>query len=130
MKPHKLTTGFTLIEVLAAFAILGVSIIAIYEIWRTGLLRTEANLRRSIAVELAQSLMEERLAFERISQQPRNGIFDGIYEWQVSVAPDVPPAENETFEWELLEVTVQVTWPGPPQQQTLGLRTVTLSDKP
>lgn len=111
--------GFTLMEVLIAFAILAVSLPALLHLGSTGLDGMERARRVTGAVDLAESLLAEAGQGAALTPGTRSGeSADGLYAWTLRVEK----AEDIGFEARLMEpyrVTAEVTGP--------RLRAITLS---
>lgn len=112
--------GFTLVEALAAFAILAVSLAAVYPLLGNGRAVEDAAVRR-LAVLLAQS----RLAAVGGGDLPledgvREGRFDNGWDWRVTVAPYAELTQGPVLG---KAVSATVRWPA---GQEVTLTTVKL----
>src|SRR5688572_22003335 len=77
------TRGFTLFEVVAAFVILAVSLIGIYQVWHGSLTRTEITTKQEFALHIAQTRMENALAERRFVAALQTGVQDGM-DWTIT----------------------------------------------
>lgn len=105
--------GFTLIEVLVAFAVLAMLLGAIYQTFSSGLNASARAERRAVAALHAQSVLAAVGADGPISQGEATGELDGGYRWQTSVR--LLESAGETARLDAFEVIVTVSW-----EATLG----------
>jgi general secretion pathway protein I len=121
------TTGFTLIEVVVAMAILSVGIAVLIELFSGSLrlLRTSGEYTK--AVNYARVKMEELTVKPTMNEGTEEGEFDGAYRWQVDVKRvDILPARIETdFKppVELFLVKVHVLWRSGAKERSAVLET-------
>lgn len=119
--------GFTLIEVLVALAILGVSLAAIYEAFGTGL----RNERQTRFYEEAVALAEARLAQVGTELPAAVGRWSGEeagFRWTLRLQPAVDePLTYEPSLVRLLEVTVEVEWLDRSRRKTIALHSLRLA---
>jgi general secretion pathway protein I len=79
------TTGFTLVEVVVALAILGVGLIVIIQLFSGGLRLGSASVEQTKAVRYARMKMEEIALKTAIEEGTEEGKFDETFRWQVDV---------------------------------------------
>jgi len=121
------TTGFTLIEVVVAMAILAVGITAIIELFSGSLRLARTSGEYTKAVNYARVKMEEMTVKPTMNEGIEEGEFDGAYRWQVDVKRvDILPARIETdFKppVELFQVKVHVVWKSGTKERSTVLET-------
>jgi general secretion pathway protein I len=121
------TTGFTLIEVVVAMAILGIGMTVLLELFSGSLrlLRTSGEYTK--AVNYARVKMEEITVKPTVNEGIEEGEFDGAYRWQVDVKRvDVLPPRIETdFKppVELFQVKLIVLWKSGTKERSTVLET-------
>jgi general secretion pathway protein I len=122
--------GFTLIEVLVALAILGISLTAIYEAFGIGL----RNERQSRLYQEAVDLAEARLA--QVGTELPAGVGqwsgeEGGFHWTLTLRPaaDEPLAYKPSL-LRLLEVSVEVAWLDRGGRQAVALHSFRLAAQP
>jgi len=121
------TTGFTLIEVVVAMAILSVGITVIIELFSGSLRLVRTSGEYTKATNYARVKMEEMTVKPTMNEGIEEGEFDGAYRWQVDVKRvDILPARIETdFKppVELFQVKVHVLWKSGTKERSTVLET-------
>lgn len=110
--PKDTATGFTMVEVVVAIALLSTTTIAVFYAMRT--CSTAAHHTRMLtrSVLLAESLLVEARLAENAVFETKEGQ-EGLYQWKVQIAPT--PVEN------LGAIHVQVKWLEQQRQQQYEL---------
>jgi general secretion pathway protein I len=126
---RKGTSGFTLLEVLVALALLGIAVTAILQLFSANL-KSISTSEEYVAGSLeAQSKMREVLDSGEFSERSWNGITDNGYRFQVSVS-DSLPERVETLPVKLVVVEVKVYWARGAGEKSLTLKTMKMVEKP
>ncbi len=96
--------GFTLIEVIVAMAILGISLVMVMQLFSMGLKSAKASCDYTIAVVHAKDKLEE------LSQTLVNdsGEFEDGFQWETTVE-DYKELEENIYK--LKKIIVKITWP-------------------
>ena len=103
--------GFTLMEVLVAVVILGVSLSLIVSLFGGGLRLVKSTENYSRALVLAREKLSERLSLKGESSLDESPGRAGGYEWGFSVLPlEVSEASEEEGSSGLYRIEVRVTW--------------------
>lgn len=131
MKQH----GFTLIEVLVAFAILSLSLGVMMQLFSTGLRNVALAEQYSRATTLAESQLAAVGIEEPLSAGQQSGEFPDGYRWQVNVQPYLSPEEQDAGVTELLpivayRVDVTVLWSEGSRERSVTLTTLRLEVAP
>ena len=101
-------SGFTLIEVLVAFAIAALSLAVLLQVFSTGLRNAATSKDYAQATMHAESLLARIGVEEVLSPGVRRGTFADGYRWTLAVTPfqaDVATALAQAF-----DVVVTVGW--------------------
>jgi prepilin-type N-terminal cleavage/methylation domain-containing protein len=109
------TTGFTLIEVVIAIAILGVALAVIFELFSGGLRLGRVSKEYVMAMNYASLKMEELTTKEEVLEGSEEGEFNKEYRWQTFVKKlDLLPIEEKGIDFkppaELMNIKVNVLW--------------------
>ncbi len=123
--------GFSLLEVLVAFAILALVGTALFRLFSGGLGNAAAADEYSRAVLVAESVLAETASVQPLREATTQGTADdGRVEWTAQVAPYAAPGVSqdqergsEALPLRLFRVSVDVAFPGP----SGGRRTFTLA---
>jgi general secretion pathway protein I len=131
-------SGFTLIEVLVAFAIAAMSLTLLLRIQTNSAGTVVVAEEYLIATELAQSLLDELSVTEASLDFARAGRFADKYVWTVRAdryvnqATDRPergaasagPDTDADLPFALREIAVSITWPSRDRSEHIELRTI------
>ena len=109
------TTGFTLIEVVIAIAILGVALAVIFELFSGGLRLGRVSKEYVMAMNYASLKMEELTTKGEVREGTEEGEFNQEYRWQTFVKKlDLLPIEEKGIDFkppaELMNIKVNVLW--------------------
>ncbi len=108
------TSGFTLMEVVVALAILSVGLTVIIELFAGGLRLARTSEEYTKAVSYARIKMEELAVKQKMEQGSEEGKFDETFRWQVGVKKvNVLPIEKNPdlkIPVELFQIQVKVIW--------------------
>ncbi len=116
------SNGFSLLEVMVALAILGVTVVALFQLFSMALRSTKKAEDYSKALFYARSMLDEAYSNPEIENGSDSSYFENDYykgTKQVSVR-----SESEDGKTKLYEITVTVTWPPSGSLKISGLRTV------
>jgi len=113
-KGCKTTTGFTLMEVVVALAILGVGLTVIIELFAGGLRLARASVEYTKAVSYGRTKLAEMALKETIEEGSEEGEFDETYRWQVGVRKVDVLYFEQTTDYkppaELYQIQVNIIW--------------------
>ncbi len=118
--------GFTLIEVLVAFAVLAVSLGVVFQIFSTGTRASRAAEAYTHATLLAESKLAAVGVEEPLEEGERTGEFDNGFRWRLAVRPYRLDGQEGDGPASLLayEIGVTVLWDG-----AGGLKSVSLTPR-
>jgi general secretion pathway protein I len=122
--------GFTLLEVLVAMTIVGLGVVTLLEIFSSGLQLGAKSQDRTEAVAYGRQVMDQFLARRTLTEGTEQGTIGEHSRWKLQVQP-VKPVEGLTLgdDWELKEVTLDVTVPESGRERRIELRTLRLVKK-
>jgi general secretion pathway protein I len=121
------TTGFTLIEIVVALAILGIGLTVIIELFSGGLRLGRTSEEYTRAMGYARMKMEEIISKRNIEEGSDEGDFDKTFRWQVDIKkidlfpldknPDLKPPVD------LFQVKVNILWKSGSKERSTILET-------
>lgn len=130
--------GFSLLEVLVAFVILGLVLGTLMEIFSGGLRNVGLASEYQRAALLAQSKLATVGIELPLKEGDSNGEFDSTFRWQLSIRPyqdtqvqaaDQTGAPTPILPVTLLEVEIKVLWGGNDRLHTISLKSLRLANK-
>lgn len=118
--------GFTLIEVLVAFAILALTLAALMQVFAAGLRSTDAVDRHLMATMLAKSVLDDLGTEIPIAAGESSGEIEQGYRWIVRIQPSAAIPSVAVAEWVQTpyEIQVEITWNDRPITRLTTLRVV------
>jgi general secretion pathway protein I len=124
--------GFTLLEVLVALAIVGLATGAIAGVFSNGLLGHETASGAETALAVAEGQLA--LAAEALRPGANNGVYDGRFAWQTTVAPFQDAIDKDTANPKslppLYRIAVNVSWNDGHRSRQVSLSTLRLGAAP
>ena len=123
--------GFTLVEVLVAFAIVGLSLAVIARIFSTGVQSSRAADAATVATLLAESSLASIGIETPLREGEDSGALDGGFRWRSTVqrfesdtAEGIAPADVRLY-----EVSVTVSWNESESERSVSLSTLRLAPR-
>ncbi len=124
--------GFTLLEVLVAFAVLSVSLAAILAIYSTAFQSAARARSYAVATQLAEAKLNEVAVTGMLSEDVAGGILAEEYEWAAVISPLEWQEPDGGVEHPLkpYQVSVEVSWSEAGRERSVELHTVKLGRRP
>lgn len=114
--------GFTLLEVLVAFAILSIAVVAVIQGFAAGLRLLRLSGEHQAAVLLADQKLREVVAPAAGRQEGTEGAYEWERETSVEPAPDLDRTPVAAL-WRVYRIVVRVRWSESRQVELTALRT-------
>lgn len=131
MRSARYASGVTLLEVLVAFSILGVSLVLIFSIFSSGLRTASQGEDYTRATALAESKLATMTVTERLQDGVGEGVFDDRYRWRTTVAtPAWWEASESGARFKPYEVKIEVAWHDSGREYAVSLTTLRLAHNP
>lgn len=86
--------GFSLLEVIAAIAVLAIAFAALMQVAGSSLSLTARANERTQAALRARTLLDGAFVMEPVKEGASDGRFDDIYRWRMNVSRYQPPDEK------------------------------------
>lgn len=117
-------SGFTLIEVLVALAVLALTLAALLQVFTTSLRNAAASERHLVATMLARSVLDEIGSEIPLISGERSAEIEQGYRWTVRIWPSTTIAPVADAEWLLVpyDVQVEILWNDKPVTTLTTLR--------
>jgi len=121
--------GFALIEVIAALAILALSLGVLLSAISDGILRTGQAEKMAEAGSLAQSLLAKVGAELPVRQGETAGDFANGFRWRLRMEPYGDTVDQQQWPLGALTVSAEISWGDHAQEHTVALTTLRLAAK-
>ena len=122
------SSGFTLLEVLVAVAILGIAVSVVLQLFSADLRAISVSGDYVAAATKAEARMREILDDETLTERSFSETTEDGYRIDVSVTGALP-ARTENLPVMLLDVSLTVHWTKGAKERTLTLRTMKMVEK-
>jgi general secretion pathway protein I len=121
--------GFSLLEVLVAFAVLSISLTTILSVYSTALRSTASAARYATAMQFAESKISEITASNTMADVVDGGAFAERYEWIAVISPLEWKNPDNPVEHPLTpyRIGVEVYWSEAGRSRSVALSTVKLA---
>jgi len=134
VNPSSGRSGFTLLEVLIAVMILGLSLTAILQQFAVALRAGTAAQDITVAILHAKEKLEELKIRKDLAEGAEDGSFDDGYEWETRIEPYSYAGEQdaeayETLKHETFKLTSTVKWRSGVRQRHVDLTTLRTTKK-
>lgn len=118
----KQQAGFTLVEVLVAFAILAVVLVSLYEAAGTGLRSFQSAAQVERAVLVAQSELDRVVALKHLPEVRQGKLPGSPFEWELEI-PEQPasPQFKDLQSTRPVLIRVNVRWKGERAAQLVSI---------
>ncbi|HAM52796.1 MAG TPA: hypothetical protein DCP92_19655 [Nitrospiraceae bacterium] len=120
--------GFTLLEVLAAIALLAMAVAVVFQLFSADLRSVAASEDYVTAVTKANAKMREVLDDDKLSEKSWSETTDDGYRMDVSVS-EVMQDRTEKLQVQLFEITVTVSWAKGTKTPSVSLHTMKVMNK-
>jgi len=118
------SSGFTLLEVIVALAIMGIGFALGMELLATGTRSAKASEDYTLAVLLARQKMATLLNAPSLKGSVEHGDFDGGLSWASEI---LPLEQDEALPAQLYQVRVRVAWPSRRGEKSVDLYTLRMA---
>lgn len=122
-------SGYSLVEVLVAFAILATSLGTLFSAFGTTARLSQVSEERTIAILHARSVLDG-LSLEPIDEPTvTSGELDEVYRWETEIRPYGTEDDHEAWIATPYEISVSILWTSGVAEKSVRLDTVRLLPK-
>lgn len=123
-------SGFTLLEVVVAMAIVTLGVVTLFEVFSLALRLGARSVTKTEVVALSRQVMDEALILRKVRGGVEEGSFAGEHRWKLEVQPFQKEGESPFSEgWELKEITLQMRYGESGSPKAVEVRTLHLVKK-
>lgn len=129
---HRMKTysGFTLLEVVVAMAIVGLGIVTLLEVFSLGLRLEAKSSLKTESVVYGQQIIDELFVRHEIGDGKDEGMAGDKYRWRIKIDPYVEgPSLHLLNEWELKEIMLDMRYKEGAPEKSIEMRTLRLVKK-
>ncbi len=120
--------GFTLLEVLIAMAVLSIALVAVFELFSSGLRGMAASADYVEAVVKAEAKMREILDDEDLAEKSWQETSEDGYRFDATIQK-TEGERTDKLQVELLDISLTVSWTRGIKERALKLKTLKLVNK-
>ena len=125
----KTCTGFTLLEVVVAMAIVGLGVVTLFEIFSSGLRLGTKSSERTQAIAYSRQAIDEFLTRRTVNEGVGEGTIGDRYHWKIEIAPFQEGKQLSSTGWDLKEMTLQLRYREGEREREMELKTLRLVKK-
>lgn len=125
----EIETGFTLIEVVIAMAIVGLGIVAVLEIFSLGLRLATTSSARTEAVAYSREAVDAFLVRRSFDGGGDSGGFGRALSWQIDVDSIRDDSQDAPANWQVSEITLTLRYPEADRGKQLQMKTLRIVKK-
>lgn len=126
----KTCTGFTLLEVVVAMAIVGLGVVTLFEIFSLGLRLGTKSSERTQAIAYSRQAIDEFLTRRTVNEGVSEGSFGEKYRWRLQVKPLQEHGQlSSSTGWDLKEITLKMRFQEREGEKEVEMKTLRLVKK-
>jgi len=125
----KLETGFTLLEIVVAMAIVSIGVVIVLQVFSLGLRLAGASAARTDAVAYSREAIDSFLVRKAFDGRSESGSFGRALRWQVDVDPIRDDSQDAPANWEVAEITMTLRYPDAERDKVVQMKTLRVLKK-
>jgi prepilin-type N-terminal cleavage/methylation domain-containing protein len=125
----KLQSGFTLLEVVVAMAIVGIGVVSLLELFSAGLRLATASSARTDAVAYSRQAVDAFLVRKSFDGRGESGTFSRSLRWQIDVDPVRDDSQQAPANWQVSEITLRLSYPEAERDKLFEMKTLRIVKK-
>ena len=124
----RVSSGFTLLEVLVALAIMGIAVVLILQLFSANLRALSVSSDMTSAITMANARLREILTESSLKEAAWSEAKENSYPMDISISEALPD-RTDNLSVRLLEVALTVRWQTGSKAKKLTLRTVKMVNR-
>jgi len=120
----KAQTGFTLLEVVIAMAIVGIGVVTLLQIFSLGLRLATASSARTDAIAYSRQAVDAFLTRQIFDARGDSGTISRTFAWQIDVQPIRDDSQDAPPNWQINEITLRLRYPQAERDKVLEMKTL------
>ncbi|HEY2986592.1 MAG TPA: prepilin-type N-terminal cleavage/methylation domain-containing protein [Candidatus Binatia bacterium] len=120
----KIESGFTLLEVVVAMAIVGLGVVTLLEVFSYGLRLEASGAARTDAVVYSRQVMDEFLTRKDFDGRGDAGSFGKNHRWRVDTSPLRDDSDLAPKGWDVTEITLRMRYPDGERDKLVEMKTL------
>ena len=125
----KLETGFTLLEVVVAMAIVGIGVVTVMELFSLGLRLAGASSTRTEAVAYSREAVDSFLVRKSFDGRGESGSLGRALRWRIDVDPVRDDSQDAPPNWDVSEITLTLSYPDAERDKQVQMKTLRVVKK-
>jgi general secretion pathway protein I len=125
----QLETGFTLLEVVVAMAIVSIGVVVVLQVFSLGLRLAGASAARTDAVAYSREAIDSFLVRKSFEGRGEAGSFGRALRWQVDVDQIRDDSQDAPANWEVAEITMTLRYPDAERDKLVQMKTLRIVKK-
>ena len=117
-------SGFTLLEIVVAMAIVGIGVATVLQIFSVGLRLATASSARTDAVAYSRQAVDAFLARQIVDARGDSGSIGRTFAWQIDVDPVRDDSQDAPPNWRINEITLRLRYPEAERDKEIQMKTL------
>ena len=121
---QKLETGFTLLEVVVAMAIVGLGVVTLLELFSLGLRLAGASSTRTEAIAYSREAVDSFFVRKSFDSRGESGSFGRAVRWRIDVDSVRDDSQDAPPNWDVSEITLTLGYRDAERDKLIEMKTL------